>query len=170
MGMILAIDTSGGTASVAVYDGQVLGEITWAAGRAHSQHLLRAIDTALDLAGVSKSNLNALAVASGPGSYAGLRVGATTAMGLGLGLGIGVVQVPTLDALARSLGPVQQPVRPVVLVGRGHFASVRFDVSHEGWNQAGDIINTDLDETCRLASDEGAVLILDGEPSVPAQA
>src|SRR5713226_1140067 len=106
MAMILALDTSGSTPSVAVYDRQVLGEITWVAGRRHSQHLLRAIDSALELAGMTKSNLEAVAVASGPGSYSGLRVGATTAMGLGLGLGVGVVQVPTLEALARSLGLV----------------------------------------------------------------
>src|SRR5207249_1838232 len=115
---------------------QVLGEITWAAGRRHSQHLLGAVESVLDLAGVKKTDLGAVAVAAGPGSYSGLRVGATTAMGLGLGLGIGVVQVPTLEAMARSLGPVARAVRPAVLVGRGHFASASFSPARNGPSQA----------------------------------
>ncbi len=166
----MAIDTSGRTASVSVYDQQVLGEITWAAGRSHSQYLLHTIGYVLELAGLKKSDLHAVAVASGPGSYSGLRVGATTAMGLGLGLGIGVVQVPTLEALARSVGPVSQPIRAAILVGRGHVASARFDPRQGGGSQAGGIINADLEATCRLASHEGASLIMDGAPSLRIEA
>ena len=56
------------------------------------------------------------------------------------------------------------------MVGRGHFASASFSPARSGPSQAGDISNKSLEEICQLASDESAVLILDGEPSLRAQA
>src|SRR5438874_8863714 len=97
---ILAIDTSGMTASVALYRDQVLAETAWQSGRSHSAQLLPAIDYTLQLARADKRDLSAVAVAAGPGSYSGLRVGISTAMALALALNVDVVQVPTLDVMA----------------------------------------------------------------------
>src|SRR3954452_4361879 len=75
VGTLLAIDTSGATASVAVYHDQVLAESTWQSGRGHSSQLIPMIEAMLNLAHVDRKGLSAVAVATGPGSYAGLRVG-----------------------------------------------------------------------------------------------
>src|SRR3954471_8594398 len=97
---LLAIDTSSLTATVAVFRGQVLGELAWQSGRRHSAELLPAIEQVLGFAGVDKRSVTCIAVAAGPGSYSGLRVGVSTAMALALAWGIEVVQVPTLDVIA----------------------------------------------------------------------
>ena len=85
---MIGIDSSTATASVAVYRGQVLAEVSWRAGRKHSAQLLPTLERALDLAGVEKSSVHSIAVASGPGSYSGLRVGVSTALGLAMALNI----------------------------------------------------------------------------------
>src|SRR5690349_20151426 len=100
IGPVLAIDTSGMTASVAVYHDQVLAELAWQSGRGHSAQLIPAIDTALSMSRTDKRALSAIAVAAGPGSYSGLRVGISTAMAMALALNVDVVQVPTLDVMA----------------------------------------------------------------------
>ena len=67
-GPILAIDTSGMTASVALYQERVLAEMSWHSGRRHSAQLLPAVDSLLTLIGVDKRALSGVAVAIGPGS------------------------------------------------------------------------------------------------------
>ena len=126
--MILAIDTSGATASVAIYEDQVLAELTWHSGRKHSAQLLPAIEQALALAQVDKQSLSAIGVAIGPGSYSGLRVGVSTAMAMALALDRPVAQVPTLDVITWSQACPHQSsattargmlVRAAIDVGRG---------------------------------------------------
>jgi tRNA threonylcarbamoyladenosine biosynthesis protein TsaB len=103
---ILAIDTSGQQAGVAVVEnGKALGKLiisahTQAGGWKHSERLLPTIAQMLADAGLSLKNMNYIAYTCGPGSFTGLRIGAATALGLAKGAGLPVVQVPTLDAMA----------------------------------------------------------------------
>lgn len=101
---ILGIDSSGMTASVALAaDDILMAEFTINNKRTHSETLLPMIDKMLDTVGVEPSELTAVAIASGPGSFTGLRIGAATAKGLALALDIPVVAVPTLEGLAYNL-------------------------------------------------------------------
>lgn len=149
---------------MAVYDGQVLAETTWRAGRKQSASLLRVVDQCLRLTEVERTDLRAIALASGPGSYSGLRVGASTAIGLALSLGVEVVQVPTLEVLAYSLGPNDLPLRPAIEVGRGRYASALFGRTQDGLEQRGEIESSDLRTLLDRARTEGSLVIGDFEP------
>ncbi len=98
---ILAIDSSGLVATVALLCENILvGEYTIHNKKTHSQTLLPMIHDMLQMAGTDVKELDAVAVASGPGSFTGLRIGASTAKGLAQALGIPIIPVPTLEGLA----------------------------------------------------------------------
>ncbi len=101
---ILGIDSSSLVASVAVVtDDVVTAEFTANFKKTHSQTLLPMLDQLGQLIEMDMKTLDAIAVAAGPGSFTGLRIGAATAKGLGLALDKPLVAVPTLEALAYNL-------------------------------------------------------------------
>lgn len=100
--MILGIDSSGITASVAIIDETndvAVAEYTVNTGKTHSETLLPMIDEIMRLTGTAKDELNAVAVAAGPGSFTGLRIGGAAAKGIASALKIPVIAVPTVDGL-----------------------------------------------------------------------
>src|SRR5215217_6156291 len=97
---MLAIDTATSWCGVALYDGALQLELNWRAERHHSEQLMSNIERAFDLTGIDRGDLGALAVARGPGSYTGVRVGITVARVLGYALGIPAIGVDALDVLA----------------------------------------------------------------------
>lgn len=101
---LLAIDSSGLTATVACMDEEtMMGEYTIQYKKTHSQTLLPMIDQVVKMVEWDLKTVDAIAVAAGPGSFTGLRIGAATAKGLGLALQIPIVPVPTLEGLAYNL-------------------------------------------------------------------
>jgi tRNA threonylcarbamoyladenosine biosynthesis protein TsaB len=165
---LLALDTSGATASVAVYAGRVLAETTWCSGRRHSEQLIPAIDDTLSRAGVAKQSLAAIAVAAGPGSYAGLRVGVSTAMAMALALDLPLAQVPTLDVIARAQARLYaEPngtIRAAIDVGRGRYATARFRSVGGHLEQDTPIESVSLDEMLDMATVEWSLLAVDLDP------
>src|SRR5512134_776723 len=130
--MLLALDTSTRTVGVAVYDGQqVLSEATWISGDHHTVDLAPAVLQALARAGLQVSDLQALAVATGPGSFTGLRVGLALAKGLALAHHLALVGVPTLDALALAQPVLDMPLAAVLRAGRGRLAVAWFQNAGE---------------------------------------
>src|SRR5262245_40064777 len=97
-GMIaLGVDTSTRAGSVALTEHErVLGEVNLDSGGHHQGRLLRSIDFLLELAGIEISGVGVLAVALGPGTFTGLRVGIATAKGLALAGGIPALGFSTL--------------------------------------------------------------------------
>jgi tRNA threonylcarbamoyladenosine biosynthesis protein TsaB len=125
--LLLALDTSTATASLALFDGQqVLSETTWLAGREHSTRLMVEVRIALERIDRGVVDLTGLVVARGPGSFTGVRVALSVAKGLAGGLDIPAWGVGSLEVLAFAAGPVTQPVRVVLRGGRGRFATARF--------------------------------------------
>ena len=111
----LAVETSTLSGGAALLDGEwVVGEYVLDVRVTHSERLLTAIDQLLTDAGWSARDLEGLAVAVGPGSFTGLRVGLSTVKGLALALSIPVAAVPTLDAMAATLPFAALPVCPVL--------------------------------------------------------
>jgi tRNA threonylcarbamoyladenosine biosynthesis protein TsaB len=103
--LILAFDTATDVATSAlVWDGEVLGE---QASRAVT--LLEDVDALLRRGGVRDTQLEGIAVGTGPGSFTGLRMGLVTARALAFALDVPVAGVSTLDALAAAL-PGSLPV------------------------------------------------------------
>ena len=98
---ILALDSSALVASVAIAsEEKVLAEYTVNFKKTHSQTLLPMLDEVVKLTGIALSEIDAIAVAEGPGSFTGLRIGAATAKGLGLALGKPLIPVSTLEGMA----------------------------------------------------------------------
>ena len=101
---VLAIDSSGLTATVGIVeDTQTIAEYTVNYKKTHSQTLLPMIDEMTRMVDLDLSDLDAIAVAGGPGSFTGLRIGSATAKGLGLALNKPLIHVPTVDALAYNV-------------------------------------------------------------------
>ena len=98
---ILALDSSGLVASVAlVEDENLLAEYTVNYKKTHSQTLLPMLDEIARMVELDLNTVDAIAVAKGPGSFTGLRIGSATAKGLGLALDKPLIGVPTVDGLA----------------------------------------------------------------------
>lgn len=101
---ILAVDTATQACSVAVANNGVLAaEVTLVSKTTHSRHLMALIDKALDLSGMTLSELDGYAVTAGPGSFTGLRIGLSVIKGLCSVTGGDVVGVSSLDALAYGI-------------------------------------------------------------------
>lgn len=142
--MLLAIDTSTATAGLALYDGALRAELTWRAGREHSSQVMPEAERLLGRLGLRAGDLSAVAVARGPGSFTGVRVGLALAKGLGFALGIPVVGVCTLDVLAAAQEATDLPIRPLVDAGRGRFATARYEWQGGALVRTSDILGTDL--------------------------
>ena len=101
---LLAIDSSGLVASVAVIEEETLvAEYTMNYKKTHSQTLLPMLEEIKKSIDLDLNSIDAIAVAAGPGSFTGLRIGSATAKGLGLALNKPLISVPTVDALAYNL-------------------------------------------------------------------
>ena len=112
---ILALDSSGIVASVAVVeDDTLLAEYTVNYKKTHSQTLLPMLDEIVKMTELELESVDAIAVAAGPGSFTGLRIGSATAKGLGLALKKPLVAVPTVDALAYNLYDAQGLICPIM--------------------------------------------------------
>ena len=112
---VLAIDSSGMTATVAVVeDTQTIAEYTVNFKKTHSQTLLPMIDTMGKMIELDLESIDAIAVAGGPGSFTGLRIGSATAKGLGLALNKPLIHVPTVDGLAYNLYGCQDIICPIM--------------------------------------------------------
>lgn len=121
---VLALDSSGLVASVAIVEAdeeneQVIAEYTVNYKKTHSQTLLPMLDEVAKMVELDMGTIDAIAVAAGPGSFTGLRIGSATAKGLGLALGKPLVGVPTLHGLAYNLCGTDSIVCPIMDARRG---------------------------------------------------
>ncbi len=119
MSKVLALDSSGLVASVAVVEGDAFGsnllaEYTVNYKKTHSQTLLPMLDEIVRMTELDLQTIDAIAIAAGPGSFTGLRIGSATAKGLGLALDRPLVAVPTLDALAYNLYGTDRLICPLM--------------------------------------------------------
>lgn len=101
---VIGIDSSGLVASVAIAeDNKLVAEYTVNNKKTHSQTLLPMLEEIVKMSGLDMQETDAIAIAAGPGSFTGLRIGSATAKGLGLALKKPIVPVSTVDALAYNL-------------------------------------------------------------------
>lgn len=130
--MELAIDTSTVTAGAALaHHGLARAEITWRAGYNHTAQLMPAVDYLLRQAGVTAKQLEAVVVATGPGSFSGLRVGVSAAKALAESLGIALAGVGTMQVEAYPFVPWGLPVCVLLDAGRGELAVGAFQPSRD---------------------------------------
>ena len=112
---ILAIDTSGLTATVAVCeDDRLVATFSIQYKTTHSQILMPMIEKIKELTNLDLKSIDAIALAAGPGSFTGLRIGTATAKGLCLALNVPLIAVPTMDAMAYNLYGVERLICPMM--------------------------------------------------------
>ena len=148
--MLLALDTSTTLAGVALYDGALRAESTWQAGRSHSAQVLPEAVRLLERQGLGTADLQAVAVATGPGSYTGVRVGVAVAKGLAVALRLPLVGVCTLDVLAAPFLAGGRPVRPALDAGRGRYATALYEREADAMVQREPVAGVDLAGLVRL--------------------
>lgn len=128
---VLGIDSSSLVASVALVTDDILtAEYTVDFKKTHSQTLLPMLDEIVKLLELDLSTVDAIAVAAGPGSFTGLRIGAATAKGLGLALKKPLIHVPTVDALAYNMWGAAGLICPIMDAKRSQVYTGLYHMEH----------------------------------------
>lgn len=128
--LILAFETSAKACSVALArDGSLLAENYQNSGLTHSQTLLSMAQSTLHACGLRPQDVEAVAVAAGPGSFTGVRIGVAAAKGFAWGLEIPCVGVSTLEAMAENAGILQGTVVPVMDARRSQVYNAVFEAN-----------------------------------------
>ena len=129
--MLLAFETSAKAASVALFDGEKLvGESYQNTGLTHSQTLLLMAEDLMKNCGISPKDLTGVAVAAGPGSFTGVRIGVSAAKGLAWGREIPCWGVSTLEAMALGLGIQDGYILPTMDARRAQVYTALFSVKN----------------------------------------
>lgn len=128
---ILAFETSAKAASVALQSGQtLLAESYQNSGQTHSATLLKMAQDLLDACGMGVDEVEAVAVAAGPGSFTGVRIGVAAAKGFAWGRELPLYGVSTLEAMALGAGVMGEIVCPVMDARRSQVYNALFDAEN----------------------------------------
>ena len=163
---ILGIESSALVASVALVTDDILtAEYTVDFKKTHSQTLLPMIDEVARMLELDLNTIDAIAVAGGPGSFTGLRIGAATAKGLGLALEKPLIHVPTVDALAYNLWGAKELVCPIMDARRRQVYTGLYRMNPEMETQM-EQTAMDAGKLAQLLNDrgEGVIFLGDGVP------
>lgn len=146
--MLLAIDSATHRINLALHDGhEVIAEHSWRSAKNHSAGLPPMVERMLAQGG---PELAAMAVAAGPGSFTGLRIGVAFAKGLAAARGIPLVPVRTQDILAAALPPRPDHALLILLsAGRKRYIASRFHHCKGRWQASGEETLTDLETLLR---------------------
>jgi len=136
--VLLAIDTATRQLSLALHDGQsVLVEYSWRTVNYHTVELAPQTALILRRAGVEPGQLKGLAVALGPGSYTGLRIGLGLAKGLAFAHNVPLFGVPTFEVLMRAQSPRSERVIALLTAGRGRLIAAAYYWGGKAWKADG---------------------------------
>jgi tRNA threonylcarbamoyladenosine biosynthesis protein TsaB len=168
---VLALDSSGLVASVAVvednaYGGNLLAEYTVNYKKTHSQTLLPMLDEIVKMIELDLESIDAIAVAAGPGSFTGLRIGSATAKGLGLALNKPLAAIPTVDALAFNLYGTDSVICPIMDARRNQVYTGIYEFCGEELHVIEPQMAVGIDEIAKklCALDRDVIFLGDGVP------
>ncbi|MBR1691670.1 MAG: tRNA (adenosine(37)-N6)-threonylcarbamoyltransferase complex dimerization subunit type 1 TsaB [Lachnospiraceae bacterium] len=168
---ILGIDSSGLVAGVAVIeDEQLLAEYTVNYKKTHSQTLLPMLAEISKMVELSFEEIDAIAIAAGPGSFTGLRIGSATAKGLGLAWDKPLLEVPTVDGIAYQLFGHRSLICPLMDARRNQVYTGLYRFADEEGASRFQVVKrqcaVSLDEiaTCINERKEAVVFLGDGVP------
>jgi tRNA threonylcarbamoyladenosine biosynthesis protein TsaB len=145
--MLLAVDTSTAQVGLALFDGaQVDAELMWHSRQHHTVELAPALAELLARTGIKMTDVQALGVAIGPGSFTSLRVGLSFIKGLSLVRRLPVIGIRTLDVIAAAQPISKLPLATVLQAGRGRLALGWYQSSDDEWKSDGEVKVTNVDE------------------------
>lgn len=133
--MILALDTATRWTGLALHSGSaIIAEHGWQATNTQTVELAPAVSRMWQQANITVDDLKGIAVAIGPGSYTGLRVGLGFAKGLSLTTGLPIIGVSTLDILAAAVPKLTGSLVVVIEAGRSRVTAARYTwQGRSGW-------------------------------------
>lgn len=164
---ILALDSSGLVASVAVVEEQnLIGEYTIHHKKTHSQTLLPMLDEVVKMIELDLETIDAVAVAAGPGSFTGLRIGSATAKGLGMAMNKPIVEVPTVEAIAYNFAYSDKIICPIMDARRNQVYTGIYQWKDNEFTVLEDQMAVGIEDLLeKLTAYEGEVVFLgDGVP------
>ncbi|MCM1263394.1 MAG: tRNA (adenosine(37)-N6)-threonylcarbamoyltransferase complex dimerization subunit type 1 TsaB [Butyrivibrio sp.] len=148
---LVALDSSGLVASVAVVeDDTLIAEYTIQYKKTHSQTLLPMLDAVRNMIELDFDKVDGIAVAAGPGSFTGLRIGSATAKGLSFATNVPIVSVPTVEGLAYNLYGTDKIVCPIMDAKRNQVYTGIYEFIRDGNSYA----LHSIEEQCATAFDE----------------
>jgi tRNA threonylcarbamoyladenosine biosynthesis protein TsaB len=161
--LILAIETATGCGSVSLTrgagsTGQVLAEHTLQPEVTHARRLLGSVAAVMAAAGAGWSELAAVAVSQGPGSFTGLRIGMAAAQGLAMALTVPLVPVPTLDGLAAQVVPGDLPVCCLLDARKQQVYAGLYRFRQTRWHRTGPFLAVSPQELTRQVLREPTLL------------
>lgn len=144
---ILAIESSGLVASAAIAtETTLLAEYTVNFKKTHSQTLLPMVEEIVSMLGIDLKELDAIAVAEGPGSFTGLRIGCATAKGLGLALNKPIIPVPTTQGIAVNVYGTEGILCPLMDAKRNQVYTGLYRYNKEGFSVVEDQMAIAIEE------------------------
>lgn len=157
---LIAIDSSGMTATVSLMrDGVLAGTYTTCHKKTHSETLLPMLEELGRMTEFDNRKADAIAVASGPGSFTGLRIGAALAKGMAEALEIPIIAVPTLEAMAYQFYGVSDLICPMMDARRNQVYSGIYSFEYDASDKACRLIECkhqdalDVADQCRAADE-----------------
>ncbi len=149
---ILALDTSGMTATTAIVDEtKTIAEFSINYKKTHSQTLMPMIENMLNIIDLDIKDIDYVAVSSGPGSFTGLRIGAATAKGIAHGINKPLVPVPTLDALAYNIFGTDKAICPIMDARRNQVYSSFYMYNDNKLERLSDYLVESIDNIIDIA-------------------
>jgi tRNA threonylcarbamoyladenosine biosynthesis protein TsaB len=148
---LLAIDTATDFASVALYErgNGTIAESSWHTSMNHTVELMPNIVRLMDSQRLEPGQLGGVAVALGPGSFTGLRIGLSVGKGLCLSLGIPIVGIPTLDVVAYAHYWQELPICAILQAGRGRICTAVYVRDDGQWQRITDYELATVEELSR---------------------
>lgn len=138
--MLLAVDTSTQSMGLCLYeDPTVIAEMTWKTSNHHTVELAPALDELLKRSGRTALDIQAIAVALGPGSFTSLRIGLALAKGMALSLHTPIIGVPTFDVLVHTFPLSEHPLMAVLPAGRQRLAVQGYVVEAGKWKAVSEL-------------------------------
>lgn len=148
---VLAIDSSGMTAAIAIVeDDLTIAEYTVNYKKTHSQTLLPMIDEILKMTETDLDSIDAIAVAGGPGSFTGLRIGSATAKGLGLALNKPLIHIPTVDGLAYNVYGCEDIICPIMDARRNQVYTGMYTFSRKAGQKEGSCLTEPVFQVMKM--------------------
>ena len=161
---VLGIDSSGMVATVAVVeDAQMLAEYTINYKKTHSQTLLPMLDEIARMIELDLNTVDVIAVAAGPGSFTGLRIGSATAKGLGLALKKPLVSVPTLEGIAYNFCGTDKVICPMMDARRSQVYTGVYEFQGNTLQKIEDQMAVPVEEILERLNQLGREVILAGD-------
>ena len=166
---ILAIDSSGLTASAAIVTEEaVIAEYSTNYKKTHSQTLLPMIDSVMNMVEMKPEELDAVAIAKGPGSFTGLRIGAGTAKGIALAHSLPIIAISTLEAMAYTFCLSDHVLCPVMDARRQQLYFGIYEMRDKKICSLREDSAASVPDVAAMLNEIGRPVILTGDGLIPA--